>query len=128
MPLEAIPLTQELLEDWRTRTRLGQREYRRVFSKEGQLKDQLAEAKVKAFKALNPEGYPLFPPRQPIQELPRPVTLHAWKAKRELPVAAVVKPNVYKSRMEWERLTRCAPWFGSRPVAPDRVPQKRKGA
>lgn len=28
MPLEAVPLTQELLEDWRTRTRLGQREYR----------------------------------------------------------------------------------------------------
>lgn len=39
-------------------------------------------------QAMHPEGYPLFPAREAPKELPRPTTLYAFKAKRELPVSA----------------------------------------
>jgi len=115
LPLGIVPVTKELLNDERERATLGPVNYERRHSPEGQLRSALHQAQAKARRALAPEGYPLHPPPRLPRTLPQPINLYANKVTRELPQEMVVKPNVFKSRLEWDRVARRAPWFGGRP-------------
>jgi ribosomal protein L30/L7E len=96
MPMEKIPLTQEVLNRQRQILIHGLRQFNYLQTKRARLEFQLNEAKRLARKALEPKGYPLHAPPKPLPVLKKRKGLKNNKLMQRLSVDRVVAPKLTK--------------------------------